>query len=115
MTATRLTCGAISLSSSSHLPLKLYSNWGKPVMLLPGRASLSILPAPTGSMACANTIGTVRLTCCSGVTVAAGAGQDDVWVERDQFRRVLAQARGIAAAPSGIDPHVAADSPARLL
>src|SRR5262245_44579014 len=32
-TAARVTPGAISLSSSSHLPLKLYSNWRKPVTL----------------------------------------------------------------------------------
>ena len=36
------------LSSSSRLALKLYSNWRKPVALMFGRASVSILPAPTG-------------------------------------------------------------------
>ena len=34
----------------------------------PGRARVSTKPAPTGSMACANTIGTLRLS-CSSVTV----------------------------------------------
>jgi hypothetical protein len=39
MTATRFTQGAISLSSSSHLPLMLNSNAANPVALLPGRDS----------------------------------------------------------------------------
>src|SRR5262249_40315908 len=57
MTAARVTCGAICLSSSSHLPLKLYSQFMKPVMLPPGRDRLSTKPAPTGSATPANTIG----------------------------------------------------------
>ena len=36
-TAARVTSGAISLSSSSHFPLRLYSNIIKPVTLPPGR------------------------------------------------------------------------------
>ena len=35
--------------------------------------------------------------------------------ERDQFRRVFANAVGIACAPAVIDPHVAAVGPAQLL
>ena len=69
-TALRVTCGWISLSSSSHFPLKLYSNWVNPVALRPGRARLSTMPAPTGSMAWAKTIGTVRLARCRAWYVA---------------------------------------------
>ena len=47
-TAARVTPGAICLSSSSHFPLKLYSNCMKPVALPPGYARLSTNPAPTG-------------------------------------------------------------------
>ena len=65
-TAARVTPGAISLSSSSHFPLKLYSNCMKPVALPPGRARLSTKPAPTGSVTFTNTIGTVRVACCNG-------------------------------------------------
>src|SRR5262249_51867318 len=42
-------------------------------------------------------------------------GQDDVRRERGQFRRVLANALGIARSPPGVDAHVTADGPARLL
>jgi hypothetical protein len=45
----------------------------------------------------------------------ATTGQDDVWRERDQFRRVFASRVGIACAPAILDPHVAAVAPAQLL
>jgi hypothetical protein len=69
MTAARVKRGAISLSSSRNFPLWLYSIEAKPVVLPPGRAKLSTRPAPTGSFALGNTIGTVRLTCCNSLTV----------------------------------------------
>ena len=47
----------------------LYSNKVNPVALPPGRARLSTKPAPTGSTACANTIGTVRVAACNAATV----------------------------------------------
>src|SRR5262245_16010533 len=67
-TAARVISGAISLSSSSHFPLRPYSNPLNPVALPPGRARLSTMPAPTGSTAVGNTIGTVRVTCSNDVT-----------------------------------------------
>ena len=87
----------------------------KPVALPPGRARLSTKPAPTGSTTIANTIGTVRVACSNGATVAVPVGQDDVRRERDQFRRVSANAVGIAPAQRDVDPHVAAVGPAQLL
>src|SRR5438132_5904428 len=69
LTATRVPRGAISLSSSSHFPLMLNSYVAKPVAFPPGRARLSTQPPPTGSMVVTNTIGTVRLTCCSAPTI----------------------------------------------
>ena len=60
-TAARVTLGAICLSTSSHLPLKLYSNCMNPVALPPGRDRLSTNPLPTGSATLTNTIGTVRV------------------------------------------------------
>src|SRR5262249_4097575 len=42
-------------------------------------------------------------------------GQDDVWRERDQFRRVFAHAVSIAAAPAVIDADVLANGPTQLL
>ena len=87
----------------------------KPVALPPGRARLSTKPAPTGSGTIANTIGTVRVACSNAPQLAAASGQDDVRRERDQFRRVSANAFGIACAPADVDPHVAAVGPAQLL
>jgi hypothetical protein len=68
-TATRATPGAISLSSSSHFPPMLNSQFMKPVALPPGRAKLSTKPAPTGSLVMVNTIGTVRVACSNGPTL----------------------------------------------
>jgi GAF domain-containing protein len=65
-TPLNATSGAISLSSSSHLPLKLYSEIMKPVALPAGRARLSTYPPATGSLATGNTIGTVRVACSNG-------------------------------------------------
>ena len=73
----------------------------KPVALPPGRARLSTKPAPTGSATTANTIGTVRVACSNGATVAVPCGQDDVRRERDQFRRVFANVGRHWLGPSG--------------
>ena len=64
-TAARVTSGATCLSSSSHFPLRPNSNCIKPVVLPPGRAKLWTKPAPTGSVTCTNTMGTVRVARCS--------------------------------------------------
>src|SRR5215470_13267962 len=63
MTPTRVTPGAICLSSSSHLPLRPYSNEVKPVTLPPGRARLSTKPAPTASTSCR-----IRSNACDTLT-----------------------------------------------
>jgi hypothetical protein len=41
--------------------------------------------------------------------------EDDIWRERDQLRRVSANAVGIARGPTNIEAHVAAVGPAQLL
>ena len=66
-------------------------------------------------MFCANTIGTVLLTLPQHWRGPAGASQDDIWAERNQFCRVLVQAGAVVSAPTVIDPQVAADGPTRLL
>ena len=68
-TATCVTRGATSLSSSSHFPAKPNSEVTNPVALPPGRAKLATKPPPTGSVALANTIGTLRVAFCSALTV----------------------------------------------
>src|SRR5262245_31193656 len=89
-TATRVTRGAISLSSSSHFALKANSKFMKPVVLPPGRARLATKALPTGSLTFANTIGTERFDCCNDATAGGARSQDYVRRERNQFRRVFA-------------------------
>ena len=103
--------GAISFSSSSHFPLKPYSNPIKPVALPPGRARLSTKPAPTGSRG----PGTRPAQCGRLQQRSHGRAhdQDDVGRERNQFRRVFAHLGGIARGPAGVDAHVAAVDPAQ--
>src|SRR6266566_3073921 len=101
--------GAISLSSSSHFALKLYSNSMKPVALPPGRAKLLTKPAPTGS---ANERehdrhGASDLLDCRH---AQGArGKHDVRRQCDQLRCVFASRVGVACIPAIVNPYVAAD------
>ena len=73
-TAARVTTGAICFSSSSHFPLKLYSNCKKPVAFPPGCDRLSTKPDPTGSGTTTNTIGTVRVV----LIICSVAGAPDV-------------------------------------
>jgi hypothetical protein len=58
--AIRLTAGAISLSTSTHLLPMLNWKLVKPVSLPPGRARFGTKPLPTGSVTYTNTIGGVR-------------------------------------------------------
>src|SRR5262249_48369584 len=45
----------------------------------------------------------------------AASSQDDVWRQRDQFRRIFAKAVGIAGPPARVNLQVAALGPAQLL
>src|SRR5262245_53581063 len=68
--ATRVTCGAVCLSASSHLVPIENSKLVKPVRLPPGCARFGTSPWPTGSVTCVNTIGTAPL--CSRSAVVTG-------------------------------------------
>ena len=72
-TATRVTRGANSLSSSNHFPPMPYSKLVKPVAFPPGLAKASTKPAPTGSGTIVNTIGIVRVACNAGPVAEAPA------------------------------------------
>src|SRR5262249_26078621 len=113
--AARATFGAISLSSSSHFTLMPNSNSVNPVALPPGRAKLATKPAPTGSGGLCeyDRHGAGRLM--QRRHRCAASGQDDIGRERDQFRRMFANALHIAPGPAGIDLHSAAIGPAQLL
>src|SRR6516165_658548 len=67
--ATLTTRGAISLSSSTHLPPSASSLAVKPVTMPPGREKLATRPLPTGSATVAKTIGIVRVCCNSAAVV----------------------------------------------
>src|SRR5262249_49279482 len=111
-TATRVTPGAVCLSSSSHLAPMLNSQFMKPVALPPGRAKLSTKPAPTGSLVAVNMIGTVRVACSNGTTdevAAAGMARR----KRSHFGGVSANLGGIGRGPTGVDVQVAANGPAQ--
>jgi hypothetical protein len=63
MIAARLSPGAISESSSSHLPANVASDiWPKPVMLSRGWLSRGTIPLATGSAAFPTTIGIVGVS-----------------------------------------------------
>jgi hypothetical protein len=111
MTATRLTLGAMSLSSSSHFPLKPNSDDKNPVALPPGRAKLQ--------KAAADWIDDIheydRNASGDLLQSADGRGalrQHCVRCERDQISGDSAMAVDIARTPSVVDAHVAADDPA---
>ena len=114
-TAARVTLGAICLSSSSHFPLKPYSNCIKPVALPPGRARLSTKPAPTGSATFTNTTGTVRVACNNGPKAEVPEAR---MTSGASAANSAAYLRMLAASPAPqriIDLQVAAVGPARLL
>ena len=110
MTAARVMCGATSLSSSSHFPLKPYSIVVNPVALPPGRAKLATKPALTGSITCTNTIGMVRVIRCKGSYAAAGGARIMSGASATNSAAYLAMAL-VCATPTIVDPDVAARSP----
>ena len=85
------------------------------MVLPPGRARLSTNPAPTGSRNLRedDRHGAGRLQ--QRRHGRGAAGQDDVRPERNQFRRISADALGVATTPAIVDPHVAAIGPTQLL
>ena len=88
MTAARVMRGAISLSNSSHFPLMPYSNHETGGVAARPRQAIDEAGADRiGDRA--NTIGTVRVACCSGPDRAVG--HDDVRRERDQLRHVVGE------------------------
>src|SRR6516225_1019691 len=95
ITATRVTVGASSLSSSSHLALIPNSNCVKPLALPSGRPRLATRPAPTGSVALTNTIGTLRLTCCSAAVIVAPPGENYIGLVSHQLKYDRAKSIGL--------------------
>src|SRR6516164_10758201 len=78
MIAARLSPGAISESSSSHLAPSEASKLAKPVMFPPGWLSRGTMPLVTGSPTPAKTIGIVRVPPLGGSGRRGSACHDDV-------------------------------------
>src|SRR2546421_684605 len=102
-TVTRVTPGAICLSSSSHFAPMLNSQDVNPVALPPGRARLSTKPAATASWTIANTIGTVRVACSKGACARMASGEGDIGRERGQFLRLSANCGDVGCGPADVD------------
>src|SRR6516225_2117515 len=105
MIATRLRPGAISVSSSSHLPPSVASRPAKPVAFPPGRSSRATMPLATGSGPIAKTIGIVRV---DGNGRSGPDCQNDVGLQADQLPRKRSYPIDVIAAPPKVHPHVAA-------
>ena len=114
--ATRVTRGAISLSSSSHLPAIVGSIRMKPVTLPPGRGKLATKPLPTGSATIAKMMGMVRVCCSSAAVVGVLCRENEFGLQRDEFlRESLHRPRVVGCRPASVDPDVAALRPPELL
>src|SRR5215468_6498383 len=83
--AACVTFGAISLSSSSHFPHRLYSNIIKPVALAPGCDRDSTKPDPTGSGALTNTMGNGASDFQRHLCGGAARGDKHVRSKRNEF------------------------------
>src|SRR5215510_1873942 len=114
-TATRVTVGANSLRTSSRFATVAYSNGVNPVALPPGRARLFTKPAPTGSGTYTNTMGTVRVACSKGPTVALPGPRITSGASCSQLPSMVADAVRIARAPARHDLHFASVETAELL
>ena len=93
--------GAISLSSSSHLPAIVGSDGTKPVTLPPGRARLATKPLPTESATFAKMMGTVRVCCSNAAVVCVVCERMRSGCSAIQFLRKSLQRLGIRRPPSG--------------
>jgi hypothetical protein len=88
MIEARLSAGAISDSSPSHLPASVASKSAKPVMFALGRSSRATMPLPTGSATVTKTTGIDRVSCWR----AAAAGVALVTMTRVASRPTPARA-----------------------
>ena len=109
-----MTRGAISLSSSSHLPAIVGSIRMKPVTLPPGRGKLATKPLPTGSTTFTKMMGTV-LVCCFNAAVVGVLCETEVGLHRDEFLRESLYQFHVGPRPASVDPDVTALGPAELM
>ena len=113
--AMRRARGAISVSSSMRLPLRIDEKRLTPVRLPPGRLRLATRPWPTGSAPTVKTIGmalVARLRRPRRRDVARCRDRGDL--HRRELGRKRRQLRVVALGPAVLDAHVAAFDEARL-
>src|SRR5215472_14592680 len=100
--AAVLTRGAISLSSSGHLPAIVGSIRVKPVALPPGRARLPMKPLLTGSATVTKTMGIVWVCCSIDAVVGVFCVRMRIGLQGDEFfRGSLPHLRVIERPPAG--------------
>src|SRR5262245_11696470 len=113
-TATRVTCGAICLSNSTHFPLMAVFVICEHAGVAAGqRQALDEAgPEPVGQIHEHDWDGLGRLQ--QQPSGRAANGQKDVRRERDQFRRISADGSGVATGRAIVDLQVSANRPAQL-
>src|SRR5260221_3034887 len=112
--ASRVTCGAVCLSASSHLVPIENSKLVKPVRLPPGCAKFGTKPWPTGSVTCVNTIGTVPLCSRSAAVTGVLLAKITSGAMARQLRHVVAQYISVAG-PAIFDQEIASLNPSQFL
>src|SRR5215472_3342214 len=110
-----VTRGATCLRSSSHFPLKLYSNSIKPVVLPPGPDRVSTKPSPTGSVTAANTIGKVWVTRCNAATLRVPLAKMTSGASATSSATYSRSRSTSSSPPAGFNPHIVTVAPSQLL
>ena len=110
-----MTRGAISLSSSSHLPAIVGSILMKPVTLPPGRGKLATKPLPTGSATLHENDGDGARLLQQRRSGGCALRKNEVGLQRDEFLRESLPRLRVERRPASVDPDVAALRPPELL
>src|SRR5258708_27898253 len=113
--AARVTLGAISLSSSSHLAASAYSKMTKPGGIAARPRHACDEPRADRINDADKYDGHSAARLLQGRDCLGGIGQYNVRPKRDQFCRVLVKKIANASPPAPLDPHLAAVRPAPCL
>jgi hypothetical protein len=112
--ATRVTRGAISLSSSTHFPPMVVSKFVKPLVLPPGRARLATKPRSTGSLTPVKAIGIVRVACCAAVNAGPPSAKNHVRRQAEDLRNCGAGLFKVVHAQLVFDREITPNCPPQL-
>src|SRR5215470_7475215 len=109
------TGGAISLSSSTHLPVCVGSETLKPVTLPPGREKLATKPMPSGSESAGKMMGMVRVCSSNAAVLRVVLETMRSGCSDELLRKAPDRVRIGGCCPANVDPGVAAFCPPELL